>query len=69
MALVTLSNKYRITIPEALRTELGLEAGQEFVAIPKGTVVELVPARPLESARGMLKGANPTAYRDRSEQS
>jgi AbrB family looped-hinge helix DNA binding protein len=67
MASVTLSSKYQIAIPKALRAELGLEAGQEFVVIPKGTVLELVPARSIESARGMLKGANPADYRDRTE--
>lgn len=67
MASVTLSSKYQIAIPKALRAELGLEAGQEFVVIPKGTVLELVPVRSIESARGMLKGANPTNYRDRTE--
>jgi AbrB family looped-hinge helix DNA binding protein len=67
MASVTLSSKYQIAIPKALRTELGLEAGQEFVVIPKGTVLELVPVRSIESARGMLKGASPANYRDRTE--
>jgi AbrB family looped-hinge helix DNA binding protein len=67
MASVTLSSKYQIAIPKALRVELGLEAGQEFVVIPKGTVLELVPVRSIEAARGMLKGASPANYRDRTE--
>lgn len=67
MTSVTLSSKYQIAIPKALRIELGLEAGQEFVVIPKGKVLELVPAGSIESARGMLTGADPANYRDRTE--
>ena len=67
MTSVTLSSKYQIALPKALRTELGLEAGQEFAVIAKGSVIELVPVRTMDSARGMLRGANPSEYRDRSD--
>ena len=67
MTSVTLSSKYQIAVPKAIRTELGLEAGQQFAVIPKGSVIELVPLRSLESARGMLCGADPSGYRDRTD--
>lgn len=67
MTSVTLSSKYQIAVPKAIRTELGLEAGQQFAVIPKGSVIELVPLRSLESARGMLRGADPSDYRDRTD--
>ncbi len=67
MASATLSSKYQLSIPKAVREELELQAGQKFSVIAKGGVIELVPLRTLESARGMLKGANPDNYRDRSD--
>jgi AbrB family looped-hinge helix DNA binding protein len=67
MTSVTLSSKYQIAVPKAIRTELGLKAGQQFAVIPKGSVIELVPVRSLESARGMLRGADASDYRDRTD--
>lgn len=67
MTSVTLSSKYQIAVPKAIRTELGLEAGQQFAVIPKGSVIELVPLRSLEAARGMLRGADASDYRDHTD--
>ncbi len=67
MTSVTLSSKYQIAVPKAIRTELGLEAGQRFAVIPKGAVIELVPLRSMDSARGMLRGADGSDYRDRAD--
>ncbi len=43
MVSATLSNQFQIAIPKAVRDELGLQAGQKFSVIPKGSVIELVP--------------------------
>ncbi len=67
MASTTLSSKYQLSLPKVVREELGLQAGQKFSVITKGGIIELVPLRTLESARGMLRGANPDNYRDRSD--
>lgn len=67
MAVATLSSKFQLLLPKAVREELGLQAGQIFSVIPKNGVIELVPQRSLKSARGMLKGANPDDYRDRRD--
>lgn len=67
MTSVTLSSKYQIALPKAIRTELGLEAGQELAVIAKGSVIELVPVRSMDSARGMLRGADTSQYRDRTD--
>ena len=67
MASATLSSKFQLSLPKAVREELGLQAGQKFSVIAKGGIIELVPLRTLESARGMLKGASPGNYRDRSD--
>ena len=39
----TLSSKFQISIPKAVRTARHWKAGQEFAFIPKGTGVLLLP--------------------------
>ena len=63
----TLSSKFQISIPKAVREAQGWEAGQEFVFIPKGTGVLLVPVPTLEDLRGIVSGADPSDYRDRRD--
>lgn len=67
MALATLSSKFQLAIPKAIRDELQLKAGQKFVVITKGGVIQLVPQRSMEWARGLLKGHEPGEYRDRDD--
>ncbi|MCU7919837.1 MAG: AbrB/MazE/SpoVT family DNA-binding domain-containing protein [Candidatus Thiodiazotropha sp. (ex Epidulcina cf. delphinae)] len=67
MISATLSTKYQLAIPKAIREELSLQAGQKFAVIAKGGVIELVPLRTLKAARGMFKEADPTGYRDRKD--
>ncbi|HHH13918.1 MAG TPA: AbrB/MazE/SpoVT family DNA-binding domain-containing protein [Thiolapillus brandeum] len=67
MTSVTLSSKFQLVIPKAVREQLHLQAGQRFTVITKGDVIELVPMRDIASARGMLKGADPQDYRDRRD--
>jgi AbrB family looped-hinge helix DNA binding protein len=62
----TLSSRFRVTIPKAIREELRLEAGQRFTVIAKERIIALVPVRSFADARGMLRGANPNGYRERS---
>jgi hypothetical protein len=44
-----------------------LRSGQKFAVIPKGDTIVLAPVRRLDEARGTLKGADPSNYRDRSD--
>ena len=60
-----LSSSFRITIPKAVRTARHLQAGQEFVFIPKGKGVLLVPVPKREDLAGLARGAGPRDYRDR----
>lgn len=62
----TLSSKFQISIPKAIRTAQHWEAGLTFAFIPKGTGVLLVPIPERESLKGLAKGASPKGYRDRS---
>ena len=63
----TLSSKFQISIPKAVREKQGWEAGQEFVFVPKGAGVLLVPVPTLEDLRGIAKGADPGNSRDRRD--
>ena len=67
MTSATLSSKFQIVIPKALREQLHLEAGQQFIFVAKGNVINLVPKQDMEQLRGLLKGANPENSRDRQD--
>lgn len=66
-ATTTLSSKFQISIPKAVREQQHWKAGQEFVFIPKGKGALLMPVPELEQLHGLAKGADPAAYRDRED--
>jgi bifunctional DNA-binding transcriptional regulator/antitoxin component of YhaV-PrlF toxin-antitoxin module len=63
----TLSSKFQISIPKAIRTAQHWEAGLTFAFIPKGTGVLLIPVPKKHDLKGLAKGARPDDYRDRSD--
>ncbi|MEZ5792031.1 MAG: AbrB/MazE/SpoVT family DNA-binding domain-containing protein [Nitratireductor sp.] len=63
----TLSSKFQISIPKRIREAQHWKAGQEFVFIPKGDGVLLMPVPDLEDLAGMATGANTSDYRDRND--
>ena len=63
----TLSTKFQISIPKAVRSERQWEAGQKFAFIPKGTGVLLVPVPKAADLAGIAKGAKVGNYRDRKD--
>jgi len=66
-SVTTLSSKYQISIPKAVREQQHWQAGQEFVFIPKGAGVLLMPVPSRDALRGIAEGANPDDYRDRQD--
>jgi AbrB family looped-hinge helix DNA binding protein len=66
MACVTLSSKFQLSIPKAVREELHLQAGQRFAIMTKGDIISLVPISELSEMRGIAKGADTSDYRDRT---
>ncbi len=66
-ATATLSSKYQISIPKAVREEQHWQAGQEFVFIPKGKGVLVMPVPELDQLVGIAKGARKDGYRDRKD--
>jgi AbrB family looped-hinge helix DNA binding protein len=63
----TLSSKFQISIPKAIRSAQHWEAGLTFAFIPKGTGVLIVPVPKRDALRGIAKGASATDYRDRAD--
>ena len=66
-ATATLSSKFQISIPKAVREAQHWQAGQEFVFIPKGEGVLLMPVPELEQLAGIAKGACTDGYPDRED--
>lgn len=65
MDTVTISPKFQVVIPRAVREQLGLEPGQKVQALAYNNRVELIPVQPLRRMRGFLKGIDTTVARDR----
>lgn len=66
-ATATLSSKFQISIPKIVREEQHWEAGQEFVFIPKGKGVLVMPVPELDQLAGIAKGASKVGLRDRKD--
>ena len=64
METVTLSPKFQVVIPKAIRERLGLEPGQKVQAIAYGHRIELIPVRPAAELRGFLKGIDTRVKRE-----
>jgi AbrB family looped-hinge helix DNA binding protein len=62
-----LSAKFQISIPKAVRTARGWQAGQVFAFIPKGAGLLLVPVPKREELAGLVRGAKTDGYRDRND--
>ena len=66
-ATATLSSKYQISIPKAVREEQHWQAGQEFVFIPKGKGVLVMPVPETAELAGIAAGARTDDFRDRKD--
>jgi AbrB family looped-hinge helix DNA binding protein len=67
METATLSSKFQVSIPKAVRERMGLTAGQQFLFIPRGDTLVLVPKRDLAGLRGSVQGADTSGTRDRED--
>lgn len=64
MDTVTISPKFQVVIPKAIRKALELRPGQKVQAIRYGDRIELIPVRPLTEARGLLAGMDTSIDRE-----
>lgn len=61
MQVVTVSPKYQIVIPKAVREALDLQPGQKIQVVEYDGRIELIPERDIKDLRGFLKGID-TAF-------
>ncbi|MDD1612045.1 MAG: AbrB/MazE/SpoVT family DNA-binding domain-containing protein [Methylococcaceae bacterium] len=66
-ATATLSSKYQISIPKSVREEQHWQSGQQFVFIPKGKGMLLMPVPSFEELQGIAASADATGFRDRDD--
>jgi AbrB family looped-hinge helix DNA binding protein len=64
MNTVTISPKFQVVIPLAIRKALGLKSGEKMHVIRYAGRVELIPVRSMKEMRGFLAGMDTTIERD-----
>jgi AbrB family looped-hinge helix DNA binding protein len=67
MNTVTVSPKFQVVIPEKIRKEMGIKAGQRFEVLEYEGCLEFVPIRNIRSLRGSLKGMATKAVREKED--
>jgi AbrB family looped-hinge helix DNA binding protein len=58
MSTISISPKFQVVIPKAIRESLKLSPGQKMQAIAYENRIELIPQRPMKKMRGFLRGLN-----------
>ena len=56
MQAVTVSPKFQVVIPLAVREAMGLKAGAKLQVVHFENRIELIPVQPARKLRGSLKG-------------
>ena len=64
MNTVTVSPKFQVVIPLAIRRQLNLTPGEKMHVLPYKGRVELIPVRPIQEMRGFLEGMDTTIERE-----
>jgi AbrB family looped-hinge helix DNA binding protein len=63
----TISSKYQVVLPRALRERLQLQPQQKLTVLEKDGMIVLVPQVKLESLRGIARGADISGYREKKD--
>ena len=67
METVTISPKFQVVIPKAIRERLRLRPGQKIQAIAYDERIEFIPIRPVKELRGVLRGLDTSFERDEED--
>ena len=67
METVTISPKFQVVIPKAIRERLRLVPGQKVQAIVYGDHIEFLPVRPAAELRGVLRGLDTSFEREEQD--
>lgn len=68
MKPVTISSRYRVTIPREIREQFHLKPGQKLAFIPFNRSLRVVVIPSFEEARGVLKGMNTDDIREEMDE-
>lgn len=64
MSNTILSSKFQLVIPKEIRDRMKLKKGQRFTVLSKDGIITLIPERPIEELRGLLRGIKTAGYRE-----
>ncbi len=64
MTTVTVSPKFQIVIPKAIREALNIQSGQKVQVVRYQNRIELILIRPIKLSRGFLKGIDTSIERE-----
>lgn len=65
MAAVTVSPKFQVVIPQAVREAMGLTPGVKLQVVHYEDRIEMIPVRSIKSLRGSLRGIDTGVPRER----
>jgi AbrB family looped-hinge helix DNA binding protein len=61
---VTVSPKFQVVIPRAVREKIGLKPGQKLLVFEYDNNIILIPMRPIQQARGSIRGIDTDVQRE-----
>lgn len=65
MVTVTVSPKFQVVIPKAVRERLGIQPGQKLQILHFSDRIEFVPLQEIKRMRGFLKGIKTDVRREK----
>jgi len=65
MKAVTVSPKFQIVIPKAVRDSVGIVSGQKIQMLTYRNRIELIPIKPMNKMRGFVQGIDAEVKRDK----
>ena len=54
--VVTVSPKFQVVIPQAVRESAGIKVGAKMMVVSLGDVIRLLPVKPASAYRGIARG-------------
>ena len=68
MNTITVSPKFQVVIPRAVREKIGIKPGQKMQVLAYNNQVILIPVRSIRQARGSLKGMDTDVQREEEDE-
>ncbi len=67
MDAVTVSPKFQVVIPKAIRERVGITPGEKLQVLSFDNRIELVRTQPMREMKGFLRGLDPEFVRDEDD--